>query len=161
MSNRAPDQTHAVAPSVKIDQPIKRVRFDLSNLPPSRRKIPLQQLDRRILHSLAEPNLDAFDRARCRSKKRHGNLESYSHVTYKVLQHQSRSERGSLVDRGANGGFIGNDARIIYTYVHAHVDVTGIDNHELSSLKVVEAIATTDSHKGPVLIIMRQSPTME
>ena len=80
-----------------------------------------------------------------------------NHVSYNVSNHASRSERGSLVDRGANGGVIGNDARIIYTYVHAHVDVTGIDNHELSSLKVVDAIATAESHKGPVLIILRHA----
>ena len=33
---------------------------------------------------------------------------------YNVSQHQIRkSTRGSLVDRGANGGIIGNDARVI------------------------------------------------
>ena len=32
----------------------------------------------------------------------------------------------------------------------------GIDNHELSSLKVVDAISTTESQKGPVLVIMRR-----
>ena len=160
-SDRAPDQTHAVVPSVKIDQPIKRVRFDIPDLPPRPSKTPLKLYDQRIVYSLAEKNLDAYDRARCRKQQWRGDFEANSHVTYKVSQHQSRSERGSLVDRGANGGIIGNDARIIHTYVHAKVDVTGIDNHELSSLKVVDAISTTESQKVPHWSSCADVPTME
>ena len=85
------------------------------------------------------------------------DLETHTHTyRYKVSQGTTRSSRGSLVDRGANGGIIGNDARIVYTYVHAKVDVTGIDNHELSALKVVDAVSVVQSHKGPVLAFMRR-----
>ena len=42
--------------------------------------------------------------------------------------------RGALVDRGANGNIVGNDARVIRK-LERMVDVTGIDNHELNLLK--------------------------
>ena len=51
-------------------------------------------------------------------------------------KHVTKSKNGSLVDRGANGGVLGNDARVILQH-HREVDVRGIDNHELNSLKIV------------------------
>ena len=77
-------------------------------------------------------------------------------VRYKVSSHERRSKRGALVDRGANGRIIGNDARVIHEHLHRHVDVTGIDNHELNALKLVDAVAVSVSHRGPVLLVMRQ-----
>ena len=55
--------------------------------------------------------------------------------------------RGALVDRGANGSIIGNNARIIRK-LDQEVDVTGIDNHELNSLKMVDAAAKAYSQRG-------------
>ena len=77
-------------------------------------------------------------------------------LVYKVTQHASRSMRGALVDRGANGGIIGNDAKVMFQYDSPGVDVCGIDNHKLTSLKLVDASAKTLSNYGPVIIIMRQ-----
>jgi hypothetical protein len=54
------------------------------------------------------------------------------------------------VDRGANGGIIGNDARVHHVHLR-EVDVTGIDNHELNSLKLVDAGAKIMTNKGPLL----------
>jgi len=48
-------------------------------------------------------------------------------------------DRGALVDRGANGGIIGHDAHVLCP--GQEVDVTGIDNHQIDSLKVVDASA--------------------
>ena len=81
-------------------------------------------------------------------------IEVYN-TAYRVSNHSTRSQRGALVDRGANGGIIGNDARVIHTHLHRKVDVTGIDNHELNSLKIIDAVAKCESHRGPVLLIMR------
>jgi len=53
------------------------------------------------------------------------------------------SKRGTLVDRGANGGILGNDAKVVFRR-NKSVDVTGIDNHELSSLPMVDAISLSD-----------------
>jgi len=65
-----------------------------------------------------------------------------------------RSKRGTLVDRGANGGMLGNDAKVIFRR-NKSVDVTGIDNHELSSLPMVDATAKTLTDKGEVILILR------
>ncbi len=69
--------------------------------------------------------------------------------------HVKRSQRGSLMDRGANGGILGSDARVTFTH-QRFVDVTGIDNHELNALKLVDASAIVDSQHGPVIVILRQ-----
>ena len=75
---------------------------------------------------------------------------------YRVSQHsQRRSKRGALVDRGANGGILGNDAHVILTH-QREVDVTGIDNHEVTGLKIVDASAKVNTQHGDIIIIMRQ-----
>ena len=73
-------------------------------------------------------------------------------LIYKVTQHPSRSRRGALVDRGANGGIIGSDARVMWQHDGPGVDACGIDNHKLTSLKLVDAAAKTYSNKGPVIV---------
>jgi len=65
-----------------------------------------------------------------------------------------RSKRGTLVDRGANGGILGNDAKVIFKR-NKTVDVTGIDNHELNSLPMVDATTKAITDKGPVILILR------
>ena len=66
-------------------------------------------------------------------------IEFYN-VEYRVSAGITRSQRGSLVDRGANGGILGNDAHVIFEYENRTVDVTGIDNHEINALKIVDAV---------------------
>ena len=66
-----------------------------------------------------------------------------------------KRSRGALVDRGANGSIVGNDARVIRR-LNKMVDVTGIDNHELNSLKMVDAAAKAYSQQGDVIIILHQ-----
>ena len=51
---------------------------------------------------------------------------------------------------------MGSDARVMFQYDAPGVDVCGIDNHKLTSLKLVDASAKTISNKGPVIIILRQ-----
>jgi len=64
-----------------------------------------------------------------------------------------RSKRGTLVDRGANSSIPGNDAKVIFKR-NKTVDVTGIDNHELNALPMVDATAKTVTDKGPVILIL-------
>jgi len=64
-----------------------------------------------------------------------------------------RSKRGTLVDRGANGGMLGNDAKVIFKR-NKTVDVTGVDNHELNALPMVDVTAKTIANKGPVILIL-------
>jgi hypothetical protein len=62
-----------------------------------------------------------------------------------------RSKRGSLMDRGANGGILGNDAKIYLTH-QREVDVTDIDNHELNALKIVDATAKVTTQHGACIL---------
>ena len=82
-------------------------------------------------------------------------IEFYN-VEYRVSAGITRSQRGSLVDRGANGGILGNDARVIFEYENRTVDVTGIDNHELNALKIVDAVGKVTSQLGDVIVVLRQ-----
>jgi hypothetical protein len=60
-----------------------------------------------------------------------------------------------LIDRGANGGIAGNDVCVI-SMTNRVVDVTGIDNHQLTSIKIGSVGALARSQRGPVIIIMHQ-----
>jgi len=75
--------------------------------------------------------------------------------TYSVSISTRTTDRGTLVDRGANGGLIGADARVFLKHQKV-VDVRGIDNHELSSLPLVDATAKVTMHVGDVIVILRQ-----
>ena len=83
----------------------------------------------------------------------------HDRTTYRYAVHtnevRKKGTRGSLVDRGANGGILGSDAKVTVTHQH-QVDVTGIDNHELNALKIVDAVAKVDTHRGPVIAVLRQ-----
>ena len=76
-------------------------------------------------------------------------------TSHRIHTHNVYVERGSLIDRGANGGLLGKDARVIH-YHQKEVDVTGIDNHELGGLRMVDATARVMTQKGPVILCMRQ-----
>ena len=76
--------------------------------------------------------------------------------TYRVTKVSiSKNQRGTLVDRGANGGILGNDAHVILQH-QQEVDVTGIDNHAMTGLKIVNASATAISNRGKVILIFNQ-----
>ena len=57
-----------------------------------------------------------------------------------------RHERGALVDRGANGGILGNDAVVLVKHIQC-LDVTSVDNYELSQLPLVDAASKTISQR--------------
>jgi len=76
---------------------------------------------------------------------------------HRVSAHAAqRGNRGALKDRGANGGIIGNDAHILYIHPGQEVDVTGIDNHQIDSLKVVDACAKIFTQCGEAIGVFRQ-----
>jgi hypothetical protein len=77
-------------------------------------------------------------------------------LTYSVSKNvMQRSDHGTLVDRGANGGIIGSDA--IVRHIHRHtVDITGINNHELAAMDVINASAKVNTQMGPAIIIMNE-----
>ena len=67
------------------------------------------------------------------------------------------SPKPPLIDRGANGGIAGDNVRILETHLpHRKVDIEGIDNHRLNSLKIGAVSGIVQSHKRPVVAIMHQ-----
>jgi len=66
-----------------------------------------------------------------------------------------RTLRGTLIDRGANGSILGSDAKVQFKH-NSTIDVTGIDNHELNSLPIVDATAKTISQHGEIIVWLRQ-----
>jgi hypothetical protein len=76
-------------------------------------------------------------------------------IQYHVSQ-ASRQKKGSLIDRGANGGIAGTDTRIIDRHPHRTVDIRGIDNHEITSIPIVTAGAVARSQRGDVILILHQ-----
>ena len=85
--------------------------------------------------------------------KMYRQVQTYK-ITYRVSNHQSH-QGYSLVDRGANGGVVGNDARIIEK-TNRFVTLTGLGNHQERDLPLCTAAAYTTSHIGPIILIMHQ-----
>ena len=80
------------------------------------------------------------------------------HHTYHIAP-ASQAKDGSLVDRGANGGFnggfAGSDVRIL-SRSSRKCTVTGIDSHELQGLDVVQCAALVETNPGIVSEIMNE-----
>ena len=65
------------------------------------------------------------------------------HFTYHIAQ-ASQAKHGSLVDRGAKGGLVGSDVRIL-SRSSRKCTVTGIDSQELQGLDVVQCAALVET----------------
>jgi hypothetical protein len=76
-------------------------------------------------------------------------------IVYRVSESYTLDKRGSLIDRGANGGMAGNDVRVIEK-TGRHVDVKGIDIHTVNDLEIVTVAGLVDTNKGPRIVIMHQ-----
>ena len=61
----------------------------------------------------------------------------------------------SLMDRGANGGIPGNDVKVIATS-DCSIDIQGIDNHQVTDIKIGTVVGVITSTKGPIIGIMHQ-----
>ena len=76
---------------------------------------------------------------------------------YHVSQYEQDDAHGSLVNGGANGGLLGNDVKILEFVEHAHVDVTGIGETEITNLHIAQAAGLVETvSNGPVICIMSQ-----
>ena len=77
-----------------------------------------------------------------------------AHITYHVAQ-ANQTEHGSLVDRGANGGLAGSDVRVLSTSSRK-CTVTGIDNHEIPGLDLVQCAGLVQTNHGIINLIMNE-----
>ena len=78
------------------------------------------------------------------------------HVRYSVSNAQTqRSKEDSLVDRGANGGFAGDDVCVLdHTFKTANV--TGIEDHTVQGLPIGTVAGLVETHKGKAVVILHQ-----
>lgn len=89
----------------------------------------------------------------------HGHLQAETHILNLSVSAMAiaRHKRGALIYRGANGGILGNDAKVILEHLKEVDVVTGsIDGHEIPKLRMVDASAVIQTQKGPVIGIFRQ-----
>ena len=77
------------------------------------------------------------------------------HDSYSVSNVMARSDRGSLIDRGANGGVAGTDVRVM-SLTDCMVDITGIDDHELQDVHIGTVGGALDTNHGDVIGIFHQ-----
>ena len=78
----------------------------------------------------------------------------HTHLFYHVAQ-AKQAQHGSLVDRGANGGLAGSDVRII-SKSSRKCTVTGIDQHQINGLDIVQCTALVKTNHGYVNRIMNE-----
>jgi hypothetical protein len=77
-----------------------------------------------------------------------------THVVYSVSAHKS-SNPHSLVDCGANGGVAGDDVRVIFC-TECTVDISGIDNHQVTNIDIGTVGGVVMTQKGFVIAIFHQ-----
>ena len=78
----------------------------------------------------------------------------HTHLLYHVAQ-AKQAQHGSLVDRGANGGLAGSDVRIL-SKSSRKCTVTGIDEHQINGLDIVQCAALVKTNHGYVNLIMNE-----
>ena len=98
------------------------------------------------------------------------NVMSVSHAKRNISSHESSRQiqthqryvfaRGNptnhqLIDRGANGGLVGADMRVIHT-TPRKINIVGIDDHELTGFNVVTAATLLDTQKGPIIGVFHE-----
>ena len=78
----------------------------------------------------------------------------HTHLFYHIAQ-AKQAQHGSLVDRGANGWLAGSDERIL-SKSSRKCTVTGIDQHKINGLDIVQCAALVKANHGYVNLIMNE-----
>ena len=78
----------------------------------------------------------------------------HTHLIYHVAQ-AKQAQHTSLVDRGVNGGLAGSDVRILSKSSRKWT-VTGIGQHQINDLDIVQCAALVDTNHGYVSLIMNE-----
>ena len=76
------------------------------------------------------------------------------HLFYHIAQ-AKQAQHGSLVDRGSNGGLAGSDVRVVSKSSRKYT-VTGIDQHQINGLDIVQCAALVNTNHGYVNLIMNE-----
>ena len=78
----------------------------------------------------------------------------HTHLLYHVLQ-AKEAQHGSLVDRGANGVLAGSDVRIL-SNSSRKCTITGIDQHQINGLDIVQSAALVKTNHGYAILIITE-----
>ena len=98
---------------------------------------------------------DASDITKVLSAKRSRQIQ----VCKRYLFQHANHTNNQLVDCGANGGLAGSDMRVIYK-THRKINISGIDNHEVTGLDVVTAATLLNTSLGKSLASSMNMPTL-
>ena len=109
---------------------------------------PLLAMVHQFIHTSAD---DASDITKVLSAKRSRQIQVCKHYIFQHTNHTNNQ----LVDRGANGGLAGSDMRVIYK-THRKINISGIDNHEVTGLDVVTAATLLNTSLGKVIGIFNE-----
>ena len=94
---------------------------------------------------------DASDITKVLSAKRSRQIQACKRYIFQHANHTNNQ----LVDRGANGGLAGSDMRVIYK-THRKINISGIDNHEVTGLDVVTVATLLNTSLGKVIGIFNE-----
>ena len=78
----------------------------------------------------------------------------HTHLFYHVAQ-AKQAQHGSLLDRGANGGLAVSDERIL-SESSRKCTVTGIDQHQINGLDIVQCAALVNTNHDCVNFMMNE-----
>ena len=78
----------------------------------------------------------------------------HTHLFYHVAQ-AKQAQHGSLVDRGASGSLSGSDERIL-SKCSRKCSITGIDQHQINGLDIVQCAALVNTDHGYVNLILNE-----
>ena len=94
---------------------------------------------------------DASDITKVLSAKRSRQIQACKRYIFQHANHTNNQ----LVDHGANGGLAGSDMRVIYK-THRKINISGIDNHEVTGLDMVTAAILLNTSLGKVIGIFNE-----
>ena len=94
---------------------------------------------------------DASDITKVLSAKRSRQIQVCKHYLFQHANHTNNQ----LVDRGTNGGLAGSDMRVIHK-PHRKINISGIDNDEVTGLDVVTAATLLNTSLGKVIGIFNE-----
>ena len=109
---------------------------------------PLLAMVHQSIHTSGD---DASDISNVLSVKRSHQIQV---CQYYLFQHANHTNQ-QLVDHGANGGLAGSDMRVIHK-THRKINISGIDNHEVTGLDVVTAATLLNTSQGKVIGIFNE-----
>ena len=94
---------------------------------------------------------DASDITKVLSAKRSRQIQVCKCYLFQHANHTNNQ----LVDRGANGGLAGSEMHVIHK-THRKINISGIDNHEVTGLDVVTAATLLNTSLGKVIGIFNE-----